>query len=128
MKPRLDSTTLRNLTRTRRKTSHKKRIEQTILNVQQYFLTAGPHHISVRTHEQGRSLLRVCLDSLSMYEQVGMVTVSTKKAPYQYVDIYEELQYANATSLDTSKLDSLYEQKDVLSYYLENLADGDLLP
>jgi hypothetical protein len=40
-----------------------------------------------------------------MYEQVGMVTVSTKKAPYQYVDIYEELQYANATSLDTSKLD-----------------------
>ncbi len=104
MKQRLDISNLRNLTRTRRKTGTTL-VEQTIINVQQYFLTPGVHCITIATHEQGRSLLRVCLDSLEIYTNVGIVTVTTKKAPAHYRDMYEELEHAQALCLGDGRLE-----------------------
>lgn len=104
MKQRLDINNLRNLTRTRRKTSTTL-VEQTIINVQQYFLTNGLHCITIASHEQGRSLLRVCLDSLGIYSNIGIVTVTTKKAPEHYHDIYQELCYAHALGVQDGSLE-----------------------
>lgn len=105
MKQRLDISNLRNLTRTRRKTAGTTLVEQTIINVQQYFLSPGLHCITIPSHEQGRSLLRVCLDSLGIYSDVGMVTVTTKKTPLHYRDIYEELEHYQALSFDDGSLE-----------------------
>lgn len=106
MKQRLDITNLRNLTRTRRKSGAQTTlVEQTIITVQQYFLTAGLHCITIPSHEQGRSLLRVCLDSLDLYTDIGMVTVTTKKAPAHYRDLYSELEDAQAVFSDNGRLE-----------------------
>ncbi len=106
MKQRLDISNLRNMTRSRRKsTTSTTLVEQTIITVQQYFLTPGLHCITIPNHEQGRSLLRVCLDSLDLYSDVGMVTVTTKKTPAHYRDLYAELEDAQAVFSDNGRLE-----------------------
>jgi len=105
MKQRLDIINLRNLTRARRKMASTNIAEQTIINVQQYFLSPGMHCITITSHEQGRSLLRVCLDPLDVYSDIGMVTVATKRAPAHYRDICFELEEYQAVSYDDGRLE-----------------------
>lgn len=98
---------LRNLTRSRRKngTTNINAIEHTIVSLQEYFLTPGTHYVTVPTIEQGRSLLRVCLDSLGLYNNIGMLTACLRKAPAQYHDIYGELTSFQSLALDNGILE-----------------------
>ncbi len=106
MKQKLAIHQLRNLSRSRRKQTHKiSRVEQSIITVQQYFLSPGLHCITVPNLDNGRSLLRICLDSLGIYTNVGMLSLSNKAVPAHYVDLYADMQRAHVLSLDSGMLE-----------------------
>lgn len=103
MKQKLDISNLRRLTRSRKKQQISS-VEQSIITIQQYFLTPGLHCVTVPSHEQGRSLLRVCLDSLERYNDIGMITTALQRTPHHYRDIVREIAlYGGHT--DTSLLE-----------------------
>ena len=97
---------LRSLTRSRRKSGTTlNSIEHNLISLQEYFLTPGTHCVTVPTVQQGRSLLRVCLDSLGIYNNIGMLTACLRKAPPQYHDIFGELSSFRSLSLDNGILE-----------------------
>ena len=95
---------LRSRTRTK-KNRDVSQVEQSIITIQQYFMTPGMHCIYVPNIQQGRSLLRICLDSLQIFADVALLTVATKKCPLQYRDLYEEMEQAKALTTHNGNLE-----------------------
>ncbi len=80
-------------------------VEQSIITIQQYFMTPGMHCIYVPTVQQGRSLLRICLDSLQIFADVALLTVATQKCPTLYRDLYTEIKRAKALTTHNGRLE-----------------------
>ena len=95
---------LRNRTRTRRKNNGSP-FENNLFTIQEQFLSPGMHCIDVENHEQDRRLLRLGLDSLNMYSDVGMLTMSPTKIPHKYRDLYEEMDAWDALTLNNGMLE-----------------------
>ncbi len=96
-------------------------VEQSIITIQQYFLTKGIHSITVPSIQQGRSLLRICLDSLQIFADIALLTVANQQCPAQYRDLYTEMKQAQALgthdgSLERFILTSFYNDFLVIEY------------
>ena len=109
---------LRRRARNRAKARNVSPIEQSIITIQQYFLTPGMHCIEVPTVQQGRSLLRICLDSLQIFADVALLTMATKKCPAQYRDLYEEVKHLTVHdgTLEEFILTSFYNDFLIIEY------------
>ena len=106
MKQKLAIHQLRTSSRSRRKITVKNASpEYKILMIQNSFITPGLHCVNVQNHEQGRRLIQISLDSLGIYSDVGMVSMSVRGCPLQYRDIYYELSRYDALSIDNGALE-----------------------
>ena len=107
MKQKLAIHQLRTLSRLRRKADTVPlTIEERILAAHDAFLNPGMHCITVPNQQQGRILLRICLETLGKYADLGMLTMSLNGCPEQYRDVYAELERLHAFSLQESNLEN----------------------
>lgn len=80
-------------------------VEQSIIALQNSFLTPGLHCITVSNVQHGRDLLKVCLDSLGRYTDIGLVSHSAQTGPSHYTDLYTQMSQVGALSLEEGMLE-----------------------
>ncbi len=85
--------------------------ETEILEIQDKFLSEGIHQLKVTDVAAGRNLVHTFLDTLTVYHEVGCLTVSNNPLESYITNIYHEL-------LLQSYIDQ-YEAKNLEEFFIE---------
>ena len=127
MKQKSISYPLRSVAKARRRMSELSSIEFALEKLQQNILSPGMHCITIPTHDQGREVLSLCLDSVGIYQDISMVSMTTKKVPYSYRDLYAEMSSFQALSADTGRLEefllSCFQSDFLIIEYTQELLE-----
>lgn len=62
--------------------------DDTILEVQEKFLSEGFQYIKVATVSDGRAIIQTFLKTLPMYQNIGCLTICKEPLPHNITDIY----------------------------------------